>query len=467
MWPQSMFCNGWLLVNNEKMSKSKGNFFTLTDIISKYSADAVRMALANSGDTLEPANFEEAVCSKSLLFYPVFLDSLKAFIDGTEKVDTGKEDKRFVDRWFANEMNRLVKESKVHYDGMYYREALRTAWYTFCAALDRYRDVCKAGKLLPNKALVMRYYEWQLIIVSPICPHLAEHGWTLLKKPGSVLDARFPQPETEVDASLMSQGIYVYDKVPHDFIKLLEKASKNSTPTSATVYVAKNFPGWKVKILEIMRAKHKQGKLPLCTQEDMKDEVAKGQWKDLMQELMGNAELKSVAKHVGPFAAFKRDEAAGEGPGALEETVKFDEVALLKENVEYLKDKLHMDVSVARVEDAPKDHEQAASNAQPGMPAVYYAGATGAQGGGGDKSKGKVAAPAKGKAAAGPVITDMSKLNELLSRQSYIEGGPGPTQSDANQLGATPENVDREKFPHVARWRTHISFFKPAVRAQW
>lgn len=39
----------------------------------------------------------------------------------------------------------------------------------------------------------------------------------------------------------------MFDKVPHDFIKLLEKASKNGKPSSATVYVALQFPEWKVK----------------------------------------------------------------------------------------------------------------------------------------------------------------------------------------------------------------------------
>ena len=46
MWPKSIFCNGWILVNGEKMSKSKGNFFTMEDIIKKYGADAVRISLA-------------------------------------------------------------------------------------------------------------------------------------------------------------------------------------------------------------------------------------------------------------------------------------------------------------------------------------------------------------------------------------------------------------------------------------
>lgn len=32
-WPRSFFCNGWILVNGAKMSKSAGNFFTIDDIV--------------------------------------------------------------------------------------------------------------------------------------------------------------------------------------------------------------------------------------------------------------------------------------------------------------------------------------------------------------------------------------------------------------------------------------------------
>jgi leucyl-tRNA synthetase len=58
LWPKGFFCNGWLMVNNEKMSKSKGNFFTMADIIDLYTADSVRIACANAGDTLEDANLK-------------------------------------------------------------------------------------------------------------------------------------------------------------------------------------------------------------------------------------------------------------------------------------------------------------------------------------------------------------------------------------------------------------------------
>jgi len=39
------------------MSKSLGNFLTVSDCIKLYGADATRIALADAGDTLDDANF--------------------------------------------------------------------------------------------------------------------------------------------------------------------------------------------------------------------------------------------------------------------------------------------------------------------------------------------------------------------------------------------------------------------------
>lgn len=56
-WPRAFRSNGHLMLNNDKMSKSTGNFLTLDEALRVYGADALRMALAEAGDGLEDANF--------------------------------------------------------------------------------------------------------------------------------------------------------------------------------------------------------------------------------------------------------------------------------------------------------------------------------------------------------------------------------------------------------------------------
>jgi len=323
---------------------------------------------------LEDANFDEEVSKNTLLDMYVFLENMKTVMQGNDPMEE-VANQRFVDLWFSNELNRLVTESKRFYEAMLYREALRTAYYGFMGTYKKYRDICGQLKILPNKSLTMRYLEWQLIVISPICPHFSEYGWGLLGKEGTVLDARYPSPTAVVDKTIAAQGDYIFEDVPHSFIKLKEKASKKEKPTVATVYVATAFPDWKVKILEILRQKNAEGKLPLCSPDDVKKlDGPKGEWKAIIQELMSDASLKPFAKYVGSFAAFKRDEAATISASALDSTVRFDEVALLKEHISLLKQKLDLtdiSVSLATEPQAPA-HETSASIAQPGAPSMHF-----------------------------------------------------------------------------------------------
>ena len=113
-WPRSFRANGHLLLNGEKMSKSTGNFLTLNDAVKKYGADATRVALADAGDGMEDANFEETVANQVILR----LHTLKEWCEEVLKdqsLRTGPAD-TFWDKLFENEMNALVLEAKKHYE---------------------------------------------------------------------------------------------------------------------------------------------------------------------------------------------------------------------------------------------------------------------------------------------------------------------------------------------------------------
>lgn len=66
-WPLSVRTNGHVMLNGEKMSKSKGNHLTLRQAVEKFGADATRLALADSGDGMEDANFDEKLANASVL----------------------------------------------------------------------------------------------------------------------------------------------------------------------------------------------------------------------------------------------------------------------------------------------------------------------------------------------------------------------------------------------------------------
>ena len=112
-WPKGVRANGHLLLNGEKMSKSTGNFLTLNDAVKKYGADASRIALADSGDGVEDANFEETVANSSILR----LYTLKEWCEEVIKDKSLREGPAdsFWDKIFQNEMSSVVHEARDHY----------------------------------------------------------------------------------------------------------------------------------------------------------------------------------------------------------------------------------------------------------------------------------------------------------------------------------------------------------------
>lgn len=116
-WPKGVRANGHLMLNGEKMSKSLGNFLTLAEIVKKFGADAARVALADAGDGVEDANFEEKVASTSVLRLYTLREWCEDRMKDIEagKLRTGPKD-NFWDKVFENEMNQLTEDTKNNYE---------------------------------------------------------------------------------------------------------------------------------------------------------------------------------------------------------------------------------------------------------------------------------------------------------------------------------------------------------------
>lgn len=85
-WPQGIRANGHLLLNSSKMSKSEGNFLTLSEAVKKFSADGMRLCLADAGDSVEDANFVETMADAGILRLYTFIEWVKEILENKDKL---------------------------------------------------------------------------------------------------------------------------------------------------------------------------------------------------------------------------------------------------------------------------------------------------------------------------------------------------------------------------------------------
>ncbi|XP_032668298.1 leucine--tRNA ligase, cytoplasmic isoform X2 [Odontomachus brunneus] len=366
LWPQGIRANGHLLLNSAKMSKSEGNFLTLAEAVEKFSADGMRLCLADSGDSVEDANFVESTADAGILRLYTFIEWIKEVLAMKDSFRHG-EPCTFNDKVFESEMNLKIRETGENYSRMLYKEALRTGFFEFQAARDKYLQLSALDGI--NRTLIMKYIELQVIILSPICPHVCEYIWGLVGKNGSILDARWPTVG-DINEILIKSSQYLMSAA-HTFRILLKnyvtpkKPSKGKSdasavekPTQGIIWVAKTYPLWQSIVLTTMREMYvKNGnKLP--------DNKA------LVTEFGGKGELKKYMKKIMPFAQVVKEKVETVGLSALNLTLDFNEFDVLESNKDYLKNTLDLhEIIIKYTDEAP---EKTKEECCPGAPYMSF-----------------------------------------------------------------------------------------------
>jgi len=381
-----MRSNGHLLLNAEKMSKSTGNFKTLAQAIQEYSADAMRIALADAGDAMDDANFEHQTANGAILRLTKELTWIEEIIGSLDTL-RDEEPTSFIDRVFENELKFAVHVTKEKYDQYLFREALKYGVYDLQIARDQYRYACGAEGM--NRRLVLMYIDWSTRLLAPICPHLCEHIWRdLLKHDGFVIKAGWPQVD-KPDLMLQQMSQYLERKI-HELRKSIIKAelpakARKGEPAVAPpgpVYaceliVPTEYGGWQAKALtmlsDIYEAHENEGRPNgKCFPDGLMGIIMAKVREDKSLMELGPKSIKSM---IMPFFKSKSDVAEISGKAALEVRLPFDECALLAENLSYLERALNLEsISIRSVsyEDQQSESNPLISSASPGSPASIF-----------------------------------------------------------------------------------------------
>ena len=372
-WPKGVRVNGYLLLNNEKMSKSTGNFMNMCDSLEKYGADATRFALADAGDGLDDANFVEKTADDAVLKLYTELEWLRDTLKSTT-LRTGEY--TWNDKVFDAELNALVQQAKKAYDQMLYREVLKVAYYDLQNARNEYRKVCTGQGLgLDNETwdgmhhdLIKKFASLQALLMCPILPHWSDYIWTeILKNPSTIINERFPTVES-VDESILAASRYIRNLTSNirsaDEMASKKKkkkattADENQGPVKLDIYVAQEFPDWQKTCMDLVKS--------TWTAENGFDGTE-------IQKLKEAGLLKN--KKAMPFVAMIKKSVQERGPEAFDRTLVFNERETLNLNLDLLRRELSK-LKIAKVE--VKDTQQAATDisskvelSEPGAPAFF------------------------------------------------------------------------------------------------
>ncbi len=248
-WPRGFTLNGWIKVQGEKMSKSRGNFFTLRDMLKKYGADITRITLANAGEGINDPNLEitfAKTTGKKLMRW--FQYSLDNFSPKQETKLPG--DTIFgIDRWFLSRLNRTCFEVDELMSQTNFKSALRVGFFDLQNDFRWY--LRRAGKN-PNPLLVSRMIKTQALLLSPFVPHYVEELMERLgfgdESTGFLSKATYPEVEDE--------WLSREEEVKEDFFKAFMEDIRNIlqvtgiSPGRIIVYTS---PDWMYEVAQILR----------------------------------------------------------------------------------------------------------------------------------------------------------------------------------------------------------------------
>lgn len=166
--PKSYFVNGHIMINGDKMSKSKGNFLTLHEVITKYGADATRLTLAMAGSGRQDANFSENHASSNVVkIHNEYTWCINKINQLSEKIVVGDN---YINRVFCTKINHTITSSRKCMNELDFVKAVKYGFFDLVKIKKTYR-------LNEYSRDYIYYIQLFLLALYPFCPHVVEKIW--------------------------------------------------------------------------------------------------------------------------------------------------------------------------------------------------------------------------------------------------------------------------------------------------
>ncbi len=344
-WPKALAVNGFVSLEGQKMSKSKGPILTLESAVSSYGADITRMYILSTAEQTQDADWQKAGIDSARRQVDRFYSFAKDVIESGKRANLSTE-LRQIDRWMLSRMQNYILETNVALDSIQTREAIQNSFFLLINDVKWYQ---RRG----GEALLYYVLDNWVRLMSPFTPHLCEEIWEAMGHGDSISLAQYPLDNED----LIDRGAELAEEVIKGTLEDIEEIIRvtKMTPEKVHLYTA---PAWKAAAIKCACEMQSEAPLEVGT---------------LIKTLMANPDLKRFGKDIPKFVQkivpeFKSGGAERygifAGPG-------LDEHALLKESASFLEKEIGCPVEIYSADSPAYDPEKKSRFAEPLRPAIY------------------------------------------------------------------------------------------------
>ncbi len=129
-WPLGLGINGWLTINGQKMSKSKGNTMTIDHIVDEYGADSSRL-IASASNGMDDADWNVNNING-------FKQKIEFVLDLAEIIESFSINRKMADEFLLSRINYLIENTENEYSRMKYKNSLNYSFFEFIENIKDY-----------------------------------------------------------------------------------------------------------------------------------------------------------------------------------------------------------------------------------------------------------------------------------------------------------------------------------------
>jgi len=337
LWPRAIAVNGFVSLEGQKMSKSKGPLLTLRQAVAENGADVTRLYILGNAEYTQDVDWRNdgVVSTRGQLerFY-----NLAREILADNSINESAE-LTLIDRWMLSRLQTRIQEATVAMEGIQTRRALQSAFYLLFNDLRWYQR--RGGRNQLRRVLSA----W-VQLMAPFTPHVCEELWAEMAE-GYVSLAEWP----EADSALVDEQAERAEKLLEDTLKDVEEIVKvtRATPSKITLYTT---PAWKREMLKIALEQILHGKLDMGA---------------LMKQAMASPAIAPHKKDAPKYA----QKLAKAAHSLSAEALSLDEFETLIRERNYLAHALGVPVEVCSADEPGADPKGKSRQAEPGRPAIW------------------------------------------------------------------------------------------------